>query len=341
MKTTGNLYVLRNDLHWKYIRPFREQRGRLLHTSFRVPEVTREGVALGLQQMDQILTELRDDPHISHRVDTIRQFQKELMPDGQQMVWVMSAGRSGTYALFKFLESSGRVLPVQRIFGDPLFNRSEVRTELFYRILLGRLDPNILKHFIMRFLVARTGLLADACLQRKHFCYTVRSDSEHALIVARLFPESRFIYLRRDPFQTFLSFYQKVRQPDEIRPLYFDRRLALRDFQGIRAFWGRKKEICWYLYRANVFATAFLDMLPEDRWGYISGESLSAGEPEAYETILRFLPIDNLSREQFLEQMAVPANPRAVRYPVAPENMPEMKRIFDRLTARLEAKGRY
>ena len=341
MSYTSAYWVARNDLHWKYSGPIKRGISRAFRTSYRVPAITPAAIAAGLEKLDGILEELRGDEHIAHWLNAIRDLQNTYLPDGQRMVWVFSAGRSGTYALNRLLDKTGLIYPVQRLDIDPHFTRPEARTELFYRILLGRFDMHFMKRWILKYLVARAAIIADACRERKHFCYTVRSDREHALIIARLFPESRFIYLHQDPFKTFMSFYEKVRRIEEIAPLYLDTRLPEREFRGIRAFWGRAPEIAWNLYLARTFVRAAFDRIGDERCLDIKSEELFDGTPGTYDAINNLLPIDGISLDEYRAHFTVPANARQPIYPASPRGRARLAARYERMTRILEEKGAF
>jgi hypothetical protein len=231
---------------------------------------------------------------LAEAVDTLRPF---LDPVRQaygipQSVWVLSTARCGTLALARFLEQSPRLPPLHRnhanVIEDPW------RLDMFYRIWAGYLGRAELQSLARRFLLARLPDVLRAAAERKVLVGVSHADSPFCPVIRALFPDARFIHLRRDVDAVVRSFIEKGRYVKQLRPLYITRRDAHRLYY-MAPPWPIERRVRWYIDATNRYCETFgADMT-------LDSESLFSATPEAFATLAEIMPLEGLTYENFHE----------------------------------------
>lgn len=331
--------IAHHDLHWKYVGPTKAWLDRLRHVRYAVPTVTSEAFGRHFRELDEPLERALGDAKLANSLAALDKCRHGLCGSDHRLVWVLSSGHCGTLALKSFLLKAATVRPFHR--SNPAPTPPEVRNELFYRFLLGRIDQHTLRRLALRLLTARFGQITQAAVEGKHYCHVAHEDTEFAPIIARLFPEARFIYLKRDFFDTFLSLYEKVKRLANVSPYYVDPTLKGRNFFGLRPPWGRTREIVWYLHGNETFVTAFLHTLDRERWLEIRSENMFAGEVGAYQALNSVLPLADLDHAAFQDHFRQPVNSKPAIYPTDEPQRAALKDKVMRLRAALQRNGSF
>lgn len=121
-------------------------------------------------------------------------------------------------------------------------------------------------------------------------------DTIYAPTFAKVHPQAKFIYLRRDPINTFESFYTKNQfGRTQLQPLYYK---LDPNFAWCYPGYDIPHLIAWYIRFTEVFSRAFGEIMG-DRFIELSADKLFERDKEECEKLRDFTNINLDVREHF------------------------------------------
>ncbi|MCH7936530.1 MAG: tetratricopeptide repeat protein [Proteobacteria bacterium] len=239
----------------------------------------------------------------THNFDAFRQaFGQTPRPP----VFVLSTGRCGTLALLKFLERSDQAIAYHTLAWQL---SAADRNHMLYRILEGKFDPEAVAGILRTYLECRSAEVLHALRTGRSLMIVNHLDTVFAPFNAVFFPDSRFLYVHRDPAKVYASMLTKSQWGGQLQHWSFDPAFAEGRFHFRRdETLALEAEVAWYLHLTRTFTTAFLDTVAAERRAEIKSEELFSRDAPAYERLMAVLPIDDLSMEMFEETFAQPIN---------------------------------
>lgn len=228
-------------------------------------ELTR----LDKNQLKQNIQKFTYQPNQYH-LDNIKKTYPHIM--------VMSTGRCGTVSLYHLFEQS-HYLPFHTYFFQV---PSVIRYEMVCRFISGNFESlGCADDWVKTRAAEWLGTISEdrPMIGMNHL------DTVFAPIFASIHPESKFIYLRRDPEKVFKSFYSKNQwSVHQFSPVYykfddqFHYRHARFDTPGL---------IAWHIAFTETFSRAFGETMG-DRFIEISSDSLFDQDIEETERLQDF-----------------------------------------------------
>ena len=320
----------------------------LWNTRWSVPPANREIFAERLKLLESVMDEVEATPQIRERMEMVGDLRAKFGDPAGPSTWVLSTGRCGTRALHHLFERSNAVKSYHR--GMTLFVGSGDRNEMLYRILLGGLDPAFVRAAAIRFFAYNFSDMAYCLRNRRQYCVTMHGHTIFAPIAARLFPDSQFIWLKRNPVDVLHSYIAKGQYRNQLEPCYVDAwflhaarkyKSHRRNFRSIPALWSMHKKVLWYIHVTDSFAGAFTDNIGPERAVTIESERLFAGEEEIYRRLRDRMALSDLSFEQYRQHFSAPLNAKSHRARPAAVADRRIDRSVSPLLERLARTGTY
>ena len=228
----------------------------------------------------------------------------------KKLYWVMSTGRCGTRAIKKLFKNDINTFPVHR----DLFNKEEKlqgnltektnRTSVFHSLLNNALSDFEILNIIDLYFNKRIKTIKRA--GDKTFIFATHHDVAWLPIIIKIFPQSQFLHLIRDPILTINSFYTKEQYTSgQILPVDNKTNKYL--------FHSRFTMICWYYFYVNNFIKYSLQyMKNSNRALTIFSENLFHADENCYKQIQHFFNTD-LSYELFCDNFSHTINDKQNR----------------------------
>lgn len=138
---------------------------------------------------------LKGTPKIARALDALTAIRAAHAPDAGDPVQVISTGRAGTTALFDFLETT----PYCPYHSYAWVTGPRHRWAMTRFLIEGETAPEDARPFVELFLFCRIAELAAAYRRGETPVLVSHWDAIFAPILAGLFPDSRFLHLRRAP----------------------------------------------------------------------------------------------------------------------------------------------
>lgn len=320
----------------------------LWNTRWSVPPANREIFIQRLRQLATVMDEVEASPQVRERVDIVCDLKAKFGDPPGPSTWVLSTGRCGTRALHHFFELSRSVKSYHR--GMTLFVGADDRNEMLYRILLGGLDPGFVRAAAIRFFAYNFNDMAYCLRNRKQYCVTMHGHTIFAPLAARLFPDSQFIWLKRNPVNVLHSYIAKGQYRNQLEPRYVDAwflqsgrkyKSHRRNFRSVPALWSTPRKVLWYIHVTDSFAGAFTDSVGPERAVTIESERLFAGDDEIYERLRSRMAISDLSLEQYRQHFSAPLNTKSHRARPTAVVEGRIERSVSPLLERLARTGTY
>ena len=193
----------------------------------RVVHVSQQFARECLVQLDPIIEELVRLPEISRDIDVIRNIEKSAV-FSSGYYFIVSTGRCGTHAVQNLFERSSLVNPIH----NTRFNiSSDRRNEIFYAQMHKMFDHDYLAS-VLKDVVQQITLDLSAAVQDGRNCVvTSHGHTVYTPFIKHLLPQSKFIFLHRNPYDVFLSLYTKACYVGQIEPLEIDVTNFYREFR--------------------------------------------------------------------------------------------------------------
>ncbi len=199
-------------------------------------------------------------------------------------VMVMSTGRCGTVSLHRLFDAYGLAYHV-----FPFNLPACMHYDMLCRLVDNRWDTFLSPSFWAK---TRMAEWIGAAINESPMVSTSHRETVFAPVMAALHPKSKFLYLRRNEEDTFLSFYMKGQwSKSQIGPILYDYDLMNGHFRWRPAIWDMSEEIAWNLKFTEVFCRAFGELMG-DRFLEISSDALFAQDLDEIKKLIDFVGID-------------------------------------------------
>jgi len=218
-------------------------------------------------------------------------------------VMVMSTGRCGTVSMLRLFNNSDYVPHHTYTYNTP----ARDRMEMMCRMMTTGGDDSIPGMMAEHWLMSRSAEWLGSMEEGRRFMGLNHMDTIYAPLFALVHPQSRFIYLRRDPVKIFESFYSKNQwNHSQLRPLAytFDG-----DFKYLEVPMNLPERLAWYIRFTEEFSRAMGDVLGP-RFVEISADKLFNQDIEEIEKLLDFTET-NITMGQALGHFSKPVNVKA------------------------------
>jgi len=184
-----------------------------------------------------------------------------------QHLQVISPGRSGSVAMYDLFRDTHYVPYHTHVFNPPAVDN----IQQMYSLITNQ--PN--NKVILSWVAMRAAEWCGASLAGRPEANFNHLDSVYAPVYAAMHPESRFIWLKRNPVDVFKSFWTKNQwNREQIGPIHADMNDGV--FRWHRAHVSKFYEMAWYIRFHEVLAEAMGCAL-EDRLVTIQAEDLFSG----------------------------------------------------------------
>lgn len=252
-------------------------------------------------------------------------------------VWIMSTGRCGTLALQKFLEAEPATQPFHR--GITSAVPQEDRTRYLHQFALRTFDAKTVENMLLQTLVRCLVDYLRAQRAGRQFVMVSHGHTTSAPMLRAIFPSSRFLHLRRNYKDVFMSYLTKRQFYGQLEP-----RAAQVTDDGLRLSdpnYDLVEQIVWYLYATDVFSSAFVSAMPEGVASLIESEDMFAGEQATYDQLCDFFPGLTVDLAGYNKQFSSKVNAKLGKLtPLKSQDKQELLSRIDLLWQQLEQTGR-
>lgn len=247
------------------------------------PDMAPDRLASRLSKVLETVAELRNDSWIAAQQQRLHDLRRRYAPAASGPVQVVSTGRAGTTALFRFVDRA----PFMPFHTMGWTTTPRDRWGVVARLLSDDLSADSLYPLVRLFLSARIAEIAAAYRVGRTPVLINHWDVIFAPVVAGLFEDSRFLRLTRRPAPVIHSMIAK-RQFGGIQLASLPHR---REPGGgflfdCAALDDVPEKVAWYLAFTDRWWEALQATLPERCLPTLDSESMFAGEAKAV-TILR------------------------------------------------------
>lgn len=286
-----------------------------LRVAIRGEEPTATGMKLStipaVEQLAEHILAYHDAVDPSYHLQNIRQ---EL-----QHVQVLSTGRCGTISLFHLLERS-KMMP----FHNWMLNVGyDARYEIMCRQIENRYDDMWSTNFYIQTRAAEWIGAINCGMPLVNLCHL---DLVFAPAWAKIHPQSKFIYLHRDPVKVFRSFFSKNQWG------MWQTQAVNYKFEGSQFQWRWPRQdlpvaIAWMIRFTEVYGRAFARAFP-DRTEKISADALFAQDRDECERLIAALGAD-LDLNETVEHFALPYNEKRHKVAMTDEQVALAQESFE------------
>lgn len=198
-------------------------------------------------------------------------------------VMFMSTGRCGTVSAAKLFGQYGLAYHVY-----PYSLPADMHYDMLCRLVDERWDTYVSPVFWAK---TRMAEWLGGMINNQPVVMTSHRDTIFAPVMAAIHSKSKFVYLKRDEEDTFLSFYTKSQwSKSQIGPVYYDFE-ANNDFRWRQAIWDISEMIAWNLKFTAAFCRAFGSLMG-DRFIEISSDKLFAQDLDEVKKLVDFVGFD-------------------------------------------------
>lgn len=305
-----------------------------------IPVVTGAKMRAGVRAFIQLVSAMKSEGVFDVQLGNIAAARQAFAPKAGDLIQVISTGRCGTTALYELLKKSQGFLPYhsyawQMKPGD--------KNHMLYRIIANQFEGDRVKALILDFVKMRTSEIIYAYAQGKTPVLTGHWDTVFAPVLSALFPQSRVIYLHRNPQATYKSLAGKNQwNKTQLQSLYFDENFTEGQFSF--AFDDRldvTQEISWYLFITKLFADAYGAEMDSAQYLNCSSDALFEGDEKAYEELSGFLADDDLSVGVMAPHFRKPINAKTDRKVVSDQVLEGEAAKVAGLIDQLQVEGRF
>jgi hypothetical protein len=266
---------------------------------------------------------------------TINEFQPGYHRDNIRKdlphVMVLSTGRCGTVSLFRLFEQS-RLLAYHTYW----YHVSRAaRFDMLCRMLTGELGD---QWAMQEWCQTRAAEWLGAVNVGRPMVGLNHGDTIFAPVFAAVHPQSKFVYLRRNPEEVFVSFFDKDQWGTgniQLQPLLcaFDP-----DFSYRRCGYDVPTNLAWYLYFTDAFCRCFGRVL-NDRFIEIDANKLFAQDRGEIERLITFTSSE-LDLDDAVEHFAVKINQKADRGHHTEHEIAAAFDVYNTALAKIKETGR-
>ncbi len=267
-------------------------------SSFMTPIVDPRSLGTNIEKFFKLVAHLLNAGVFSSQLDNIRDMQSSFGRDTEDPVMVLSTGRCGTESLHLFLETSPFVESYHTMH---LVLAPCERNHLLYRLITGEFDEEVVGRILQLYLESRTAEFVSAYRMNKTPILVNHWDTVFAPFIATIFPQSRFIYLKRDEVKVARSQITKNQWRNrQLQHWRFDPKFTNGEFKYTRdETLPLAAEIAWYLHITEIFSLAFMGTIDDERSIKILSEDLFETSEDVYIGLCKWLPSAKFSRESY------------------------------------------
>ncbi len=223
---------------------------------------------------------------------------------GFPCVFALSTGRTGTQSMAGMLRLSPRVLaqhePAPRL----------VRAS--YEAFMDE-EEGWLERWTPFALAVRDDFVLEACANGQVYVESNNRITYLAPAFAAAFPDSRFIFSHRDPYQVIRSGMQRGAYQGGNMAWNFAR-IHPRSDDPARAYWEGYSPLekeAWRWARINAVARAFFESLPEARRLELPAKAFFSNDMDIYRRLFDFVGVECPSEDAIREVMGKRMNAQA------------------------------
>ena len=265
---------------------------------FITPTLSRETIRRNLSNLTLLAQDFVEEGFLEPMRTNIQTFHEKFSFATNHPVFILSTGRAGTAAMHNFFNETKNVQSYHT------FSCNVApcdRNHILYRIITGALDRQAIRIIYVNYLRARTAEFLFAYRQGKIPVIVNHWDTVFAPVNAIVFPDSRFIYLKRDSNAVATSLFSKNQWRNrQLQYWWFDPNYPdgeFRFFRDTRRTIGA--EIAWYLYTSDLFSKTIVEDLVPNRSIKLFSEALFNVSDESYSNLKQFLPDIEFNKNTF------------------------------------------
>lgn len=275
--------------------------------AFKQPVITKKQLIINIKKFQEVCKELINENTFSQYQHNIEQFKNKFATNKPEFVQILSTGRCGTLALYEFLKKSNQITPFHTMHAQLI---PPDRNHLMYRIISGNLDKDVIKTLLIAYLTNRVSEICYAYSKNTTPVIINHWDTIFAPFMGELFPSSKFIHVWRADQKVFESIYSKNQfQNEQLRHCWFDENFTNNQFSCYYdTSLSMPQQIAWYLFFTREYANAYKQTLSNKRMLTIKSEDMFKGNLDTYNILQKQLPINDLSKESFLNAFSKPVN---------------------------------
>ena len=299
--------------------------------SFQVPDRIHESPdAYGLTKL-RIVPEVIET-NIARTVNEFRPgYHRENIRKDLPHVMALSTGRCGTVSLFRLFEQS-KLLAYHTYWYQ--VSRS-TRFEMLCRLLSNEIGDQTC---MMEWCQTRAAEWLGGVNVDRPMMGLNHTDTIFAPVFASLHPQSKFVYLRRDPEEVFVSFFDKDQWGTgniQLQPLL----CAFNpEFRWRRCGYDVPTSLAWYFYFTEVFCEAFGRVL-NDRFIEIDSNKLFAQDRDEVDRLITFTGSE-LALDDAVEHFAVKINQKVNRGHHSEHEIADAFDVYNTALAKIKETGR-
>jgi hypothetical protein len=188
---------------------------------------------------------------------------------------------------------------------------------------------------VEHFFDARSSEWLGAINENRPMIDCLHLDTIFAPAFAAVHPKSKFVFLRRNPEDVFISFYDKRQwNPHQFGPVFYN---FDPDYRWRHAGYDLTPLHAWYIYFTEVFCEAFGRVMG-DRFIEISAEKLFQKDEKEISTLLAFTGCD-LPLERAKSHFGVKYNEKIDKSTLTEEGKNLVKEVFKDVYRHLQEHG--
>lgn len=234
-------------------------------------------------------------PYVMHLAEAYARGWK-----GCPCVFVLSTGRTGTMTMANLLALSSDIAAVH----EPL----PTLVKASYDAFMDNDKTDSIHYWVFLVLSARDDYVFDANLQGKVYVETNNRLTYFADALARAFPDSRFIYLHRNPFEVI---YSALRRQWYCGHPWDFARIHPKQNQPLAALWDTLTPLeknAWYWAEVNGYIMKFFDSLPQWRKFELPSDLLFSADREVLNGLFNFIGVEPLGMDKIQQVLSKKLN---------------------------------
>ena len=246
-----------------------------------------------------------------------------------ELTWVMSTGRCGVDAIDRYFKLSKDHFSIHKEFRNKKFlaYRSTLTTKsyVFSKFLYNNASDAEIESIIETYLSNRINTIRRGGGKRWVFCE--HYDTAWLPIILRIFPNSKIIFLSKNPKDVIKSYMSKQQYTSSLE-------MPLSPAQDKLMFKTLFGLVCWFYTYTNMYISIHCDLISNDqRILRVNGECLMDADLSTYKHLNDFL-VMTLSQKQFMDHFRGRYNSKDHRSKYS--RFPEIEKWPDSYLALLE-----
>ena len=271
------------------------------------PKLTNFSLQKNILKFQNTIEDLIDKGDFKPQLENISLLKHTAAPEAGDPIVILSTGRCGTGALHNFFENTPKAESYHNFSNFPA---PCDRNHLLYRILSGNFDEIIISKILKNYIECRTAEILFAYRNNKTPVIVSHWDTIYAPFISVAFPNSRFLYIKRDEYKVCASLFSK----NQWRNRQLQYWLYDRDFPNGNFIYTRDKkrdigqEIAWYLYITESYSLGFLNNISPTRQLRINSEDLFSQSEKTFSSLTTWAPELCLNYNLYRSAFMTPKN---------------------------------